>query len=512
MKNWFPILASILALAVSCGKDNPDVPESPAPVLVSTSPQNGITDVTGRSLTAVFTFDQNIKCSPEAQAGIRVDGGATVENVNVFGTELSVVLAGLEAGKSYTLTLPSGTVAGFRKNQMESAAIIFTFTTRKAEPVDPDGWETAAAAARNMGTGWNLGNTLDSNSGSLDNMWIEAWTERKPSNYETAWGQPVATRDLIHMFKLEGFNCIRVPVTWYPHMGKLEVTVKKIDGEDRGVWDPATWTGYDVDPAWMARVKEVVDYVVDEDMYCILNVHHDTGAESAAWLRADPEVYGRQKERFCELWKQIATTFRGYDKHLLFESFNEMLDSKSTWNYSTSEAHQTINKYNADFVAAVRATGGNNAVRNLILNTYAASTDSRALSDFVLPQDSAKDHLMAEVHSYAPYLFAFDVSYGQKTSFDSSCEEEVKGIVDNLNKHFVSRGIPCVIGEYGCTARQSEIERAKQASCYVSNAAKYDIPCVYWMSLSDGEDRTVPKWTTPTIKTAILNAWNENHR
>lgn len=122
-----------------------------------------------------------------------------------------------------------------------------------------------------MGAGWNLGNTQDSNSGDLTHMWLEAWFDRSSKAYETAWGQPQATRELIHMFKEAGFGAIRVPVTWYPHMG----TITLHDGAN---WDPDTWSGTAVDPAWMARVKEVVDYVIDEGLYCILNVHHDTEA------------------------------------------------------------------------------------------------------------------------------------------------------------------------------------------------------------------------------------------
>ena len=368
---------------------------------------------------------------------------------------------------------------------------------------DVEEWESAAECARHMGAGWNLGNTLDANSGDANNMWIEAYTKRATSDYETAWGQPVATRQLIHMFKEAGFNAIRVPVTWYPHMGTVSVSIK----DSKGYWDLGTWTGYDIDKAWMARVKEVVGYVLDEGMYCILNVHHDTGESSTGWLRADASSYTLYNNRYQRLWTQIATEFESYGPRLVFESFNEMLDAKGTWNYSTAEAHEYINKYNEDFVKTVRATGGNNAKRNLILNTYAASCLPQALSAFRLPQDSVEGHLLAEVHSYAPYLFAFDVEYGQKTVFDESCEKEVKGLVDNMYNYLVKKGIPCVLGEYGCTASQTELEMAKQASCYVSAAAKYDIPCFYWMVLSDGPDRAVPKWSKPVLKDAILNSW-----
>ena len=368
--------------------------------------------------------------------------------------------------------------------------------------VDSEGWENAAAAARHMGAGWNLGNTLDANSGSADNMWIEAYSARTPSDYETAWGQPLTTRALIHMFKEAGFGAIRVPVTWYPHMGKVQVSGVR--------WDISTWTGYEIDPVWMARVKEIVGYVLDEGLYCILNVHHDTGDATTAWLRADRAVYGAVRDRYCALWRQIATEFASCGERLLFESFNEMLDGSGNWNGSTDAAHDVINLYNADFVATVRATGGNNVRRNLILNTYSASPDPKVLAAFRLPEDRVEGHLLAEVHSYAPYLFAFDAGQYEKTVFDASCEQEVRTQIGNLYTYLVSKGIPCVIGEYGCTSRRTEVEMAKQAACYISAAAPCDIPCFYWMTLSEGADRSVPKWSKPLLKDAILSAYNAN--
>ena len=515
MKKFIAILAVLSILAVSCEeKPEPEPEPSPAPVLLSTNPGDGVSEVEGSSLAVVFTFDQNIKCTLASQSGISVSGGAKVDKANAYGADLTVTVSGLEPGTSYVLTLPEGTVEGFKANQKGSAAVTFRFSTKEAAPPptpmepgeDSAGWENVAAAVRNMGAGWNLGNTLDSNSGDIDNMWIEAFSERTTANYETAWGQPVATRELIHMFKQAGFNAIRVPVTWYPHIGTVSVTVSN----NHGHWDMSTWKGYDVDPVWMARVKEVVGYVLDEGMYCILNVHHDTGAATTAWLRADRRVYESVRERYCSLWTQIATEFESCGQKLLFESFNEMLDVNGTWNSSSAEAHEVINMYNADFVATVRATGGNNVHRNLILNTYAASSTKEALSSFRLPEDTIEEHLMAEVHSYAPYHFAFNTD-NPKEIFDASCESEVRGIIETLNTWFVSKGIPCIIGEFGAdTQKRSETELAKQASCYVSAATKYNIPCFYWMGLSDGDDRKVPKWTKPLVKDAILKAYKDN--
>ena len=492
-------------LAVSCGGHEDPVPEAEAPLLVSTSPENGAGGFLDSSMSVVFTFDQNIKCSAEARKGISIDGGASVDKVDTYGVEMTVSVSGLKRGNTYTVTIPAGTVEGYRNNQKPSPAFTLSFSLKGSDPV-PDVWEDAATAVRNMGVGWNLGNTLDSNSGDVNNMWIEAFTGRTTADYETAWGQPVTTRALIHMFREAGFGAIRVPVTWYPHMGKVTVSVRG----DKGYWDMSTWTGNDVDPAWMARVREVVTYVLDEGMYCILNVHHDTGTATTAWLRADKAVHDAVKGRYCDLWRQIATEFEPFGEKLLFESFNEMLDTKGTWNYASAAADDVINAYNADFVATVRATGGNNASRNLVLNTYAASTEQKVLEDFALPEDSAQGHLLAEVHSYAPYHFAFNTDYPKKV-FDDACDQEVRGIIDRVGKYLVQRGIPCILGEYGAdTSEREEAELAKQAACYVSEAAKYNIACFYWMTLSNGEDRSVPKWTKPVLKDAILKAYRDS--
>ena len=520
----YKLLALFLALlAVACGgtgNQEPVPEEVPGPALVSTDPADGATGLTGASLSIRFTFDQTITCTAEGQAGITADGGASKPVVSPNGTVLTVVVGGLSPGKSYTIYLPAGTVKGYKQNQKPSAAITFHFSMKEANPVDPNSWETAATAVKNMGVGWNLGNTLESNSGDVNNMWIETNPNRTPSTYENAWGQTDATRELIHLFKEAGFNAIRVPVTWYPHMGNFKATITG------NYWDKSRWlesTDYQVDRDWMARVKEVVSYVIDEGMYCILNIHHDTGTASTAWLIAERDVYQAVKARYCALWEQIATEFESFGPQLLFESFNEMLardkDGNFIWNYISAEADQVINAYNADFVATVRATGGNNAKRNLVLNTYAASPYQQVLLDFQLPEDAVEGHLMAQVHSYAPYHFAFNPSkdddWQPKTVFDDACDKEVRTIVDGMNQNLVARGIPCILGEFGADTREgparAEAELAKQAACYVSQAAKYNIACFYWMGLVDGpEDRAAPRWTKPTLRDAILKAYNDN--
>lgn len=372
------------------------------------------------------------------------------------------------------------------------------------QPEETDTFESAAEAVARMGAGWNLGNTLDSHSGEVDHMWIEAWTSRSPRDYETAWGQPQATRELIHMFKEAGFSSIRIPVTWYPHIGTITL-------HDQEKWDMTTWTGTTVDPQWMIRVKEVVDYVIDEGMYCILNVHHDTGAASTAWLIASEVDFTAAKDRYGALWRQIAETFKDYGEKLLFESYNEMLDPFDSWcfasfaspnRYSESVArlaYNGINSYAKLFVETVRATGGNNKFRNLVVNTYGACSGDgtwnphliEPLTQMALPE--APGHIAVEVHSY------WDAE-----RFDAQ-KAEIDMLFTNLDTHIVQRlGVPVIIGEWGGSNGEDSDANVAFASYFAQKAKEAGVAAYWWMCLSDGNDRAALRWTTPRIKDAIL--------
>jgi len=368
-------------------------------------------------------------------------------------------------------------------------------------------FESAEDAVLHMGAGWNLGNTLDSNSGSLDHMWIEAWTKRTPKDYETAWGQPQATRSLMHMFKEAGFGAIRIPVTWYPHIGTITL-------HDSEKWDPASWTGYEVDPVWMARVKEVVDYVLDEGMYCILNVHHDTGSADTAWLVAGDDGFAAAQERYQALWEQIALTFKDYGEKLLFESYNEMLDSYDSWcfaSYATpgrydaavaASAYSGINKYASLFVETVRKTGGNNAMRNLVVNTYGACSGDgtwnnhlkEPLTQLRLPE--APGHIAVQIHSY-----------WESDKFDSQ-KADIDRLFTNISQHLRQRlGVPVIIGEWGGGSSIDTDDNVRFAEYFSQNAKANGVAAFMWMGLSDGNDRATPQWTMPKTKDAILKAY-----
>lgn len=388
-------------------------------------------------------------------------------------------------------------------------------------------FETAAEAVANMRVGWNLGNTLESNSGDVNNMWIEAWTDRTPAKYETSWGQPVTKPELIKMFKDAGFNAIRVPVTWYPHMEATFSSVKWNNSTGAlDAWNPTTDDiGTQIQAAWMQRVHEVVDYVINQGMYCILNVHHDTGAANTAWLIASASDYTKQQARYEAVWKQIAEEFKDYGDHLLFEGYNEMLDTYDSWcfasfaapsNYNASvatEAYTAINNYAQSFVNAVRATGGNNAQRNLIVTTYGACSGEGTwnshlqdpLKQMKLPTDQVANHLVFEVHAY-PSL----------KSGLSTAKNNVTKMMNFLQSNLSSKGAPIIIGEWG-TANDIEggkddydVRKADKlafARYFVEQAKAKGFGTFYWMGLSDGEHRSVPEFNQADLKDAIIKGY-----
>ena len=348
--------------------------------------------------------------------------------------------------------------------------------------------ESAAQAVKNMGIGTNFGNCTD-----VVAMWMNM-NSNSVTDFEKAWGQEPTTKPMVDFLKKNGFNSVRIPVTWFQHM--------KADGT--------------VDEAWMNRIQEIVDYVIDNGMYCILNVHHDTGADDENvkhWIKADEANYKENKEKFEYLWTQIATRFKNYDQHLVFEGYNEMLDADNTWNAPKSaSSYQGLNGYAQSFVNAVRATCGNNETRNLIISTYAAASGDDVLNNLSIPTDKVDDHIAVEVHTYGPW------NWFTKGKWDASCSKEIADMFTRLNSKFISKGIPCIIGEYGThgsksvskNSSASEIQAAAdQAADIVKQAKAYGVATFYWMSIFDGTDRSVPQWTLPTVVEAMKKAYNE---
>lgn len=334
-------------------------------------------------------------------------------------------------------------------------------------------FENAKDAVKNMGVGWNLGNTLDANDAS------KTWTTTE--QHETCWGQPVTKPELMKMMKEAGFNSIRVPVTWYQEM----------DSEGN------------VNEAWMNRVKEVVDYVIDNGMYCILNVHHDTGDGNTHWIHASSTNYNKNKAKFEKLWKQIAETFKDYDQHLLFEGYNEMLDDNNTWNEPSNktDGYKAINDYAKSFVTTVRNSGGNNASRNLIVNTYSASSTPNAMQNLDKPENS--NHIIFQIHSYPNW------------KSKSNAKTEIDNLISNIKSKLIDRA-PVIIGEYATfTTWPSDLDyyyENKDVALYamdylIKKTKENGIGTCYWMGMSDGSYRDMPAFHQADLAQTLIKAY-----
>ena len=316
------------------------------------------------------------------------------------------------------------------------------------------------AILEDMGLGWNLGNSLDATGGSgLDT--------------ETSWSNPKTTQALIDKVKSLGFNTVRVPVSWGKH----------VSGDN-----------YTIDSAWLARVKEVVDYCYKNDMYVILNIHHDTkssASASGAGYYPRSSAYSSSEKFVTSVWSQAAEYFKDYDYHLIFETLNEprLIGTGYEWWFNkwnipseVKDAIDCINKLNQKAVDTIRATGSNNKGRLIMCPGYDASIDGATVSGFKLPTDISgnKNRIAVSVHAYSPYNFAMNVGSGSTSTYTSSIKNELQDLFSTLKSNFRDKGIPVVIGEFGSTDKNNTAERVKWATDYTALAKKNNIPCVLW--------------------------------
>jgi len=311
--------------------------------------------------------------------------------------------------------------------------------------------KTAEEIVADMGIGWNLGNTFDATGYKAGNIYAQ----------EQSWGNPIVDQALMQRVKDAGFTTIRIPVTWYRNLSK--------DGS------------YTIDPAFIARVKEVVDYAYACDLYVIINMHHES------WINVKnlDTNYVKIGEQLGAMWKQVAEAFADYDQHLIFEGMNEprMAGTSLEWN-GNKAGFDAVNYLNQVFVDAVRLEPkGNNAERCLMVPGYAASSSYAAMAAVKLPTvngETAKN-LIVSVHCYSPYDFC--LSDNQKT-FDpnnNAHTSSIDSVFSNVYSIFLARGIPVIIGETGATnTGNNHADRANWAYYMGSKAAQYGVPIIIW--------------------------------
>jgi aryl-phospho-beta-D-glucosidase BglC (GH1 family) len=326
-----------------------------------------------------------------------------------------------------------------------------------------DNKNPAKAVSDNIRIGWNLGNTLD------------AFAENAPGlSSETSWYNPRATKTLIQSVKKAGFNAVRIPITWLNHTG------------------PAP--DYKIDTEWMNRVKEVADYVLSEDMYAIINIHHDGNGEE--WLRPDTADKKAMFARFSALWKQISAEFCGFCEKLLFEGMNEF---HVGYDAPTDDYLKTTDELNRLFTQTVREK---NPERVLIVPSY--NTQFTYALKMKLPDDSAKNSLIVEIHSYDPWSFAGE---GEGTWGTPADKAEVDSRLDTVKETFIDKGIPVILGEYGVVTKADSRSRLAHIEYTTKAAVSRGIVPFYW---DDGGafgvvDRKTEKFDEITLK-AIMNA------
>lgn len=299
---------------------------------------------------------------------------------------------------------------------------------------------TATEVAARMAPGWNLGNTLEAGN-SANNF-----TNKGGLGAETSWQGTKTTQDVIDYVKAQGFRSVRIPCAWV--MGHIS--------------DAANYT---IDGNWMARVKEIVDYCINDGLYVVINDHWDGG-----WLEnniGNTTAKVRNTEILKTLWTQIATAFRDYDEHLLFAGLNEPNNDDSKAKAETAY----LQDYEQAFIDAVRATGGNNARRILVVQGPGTNIDKTCnYFDMAKFTDTAADRLMVEIHYYDPWQFwgmEKDESWGKVfyywgkdnhvsgSGHNATWGEEsyMKEELQKLKTKFVDNGVPVLIGEFGANWR-----------------------------------------------------------
>lgn len=347
----------------------------------------------------------------------------------------------------------------------------------------------AMAFVKDMKIGWNLGNTFDA---------FNDYSRGDDLKIESSWVGVKTTEEMIEAVHQAGFNTLRLPVSWHNHVDE----------------------NFTINTPWLDRVQQVVDWAVARDMYVILNTHHDVYPQ---YYYPDEKNYETSEKYITTIWAQLAERFQDYDQHLIFEGMNEPRPKGKgqEWWFNQDDPYcqevaGCINKLNQAFVDTVRASGGRNADRYLMVTPYCATPEAATnLNWFKLPQDAADNRLIVSVHAYRPYDFALEMpgvdSYDPVKNAGQL--SEIISFMSSLYKTYVANGIPVVLGEYGAIEKNGNLQdRATFYAYYVATASSRNIPCVVWDNHAfkgDGErfgllDRKKLTWPDQILVDAMM--------
>lgn len=448
---WLLIVFIQMFSCMGCTKNAEE--KNPAPEFKLSIPENDATNV---SLSTKIEVTFNGVISLASNHGITINNAPAVVKAS---SNSLVFESALTYNTSYKIIIPKGTVFNsFGVPLTEEIQIVFK---TKEAPLTNESLEFV----KNMGVGWNLGNTLDTKS--VD---------------ETAWGNPKARKELIDAISAKGFKTLRVPVTWQYHMGAAP--------------------DYTIEASWLDRVVEVVNYGLDNGMYVIINIHHDE-----EWLTPNYAKADKVKDQLGKVWSQIAERFKEYDNHLIFETLNEtrLKDSPEEWTGGTAEGRDCINQYHQVAVDAIRSTGSNNTNRYIMVSTYAASAAQVAIDGLILP---TAENILLSIHNYYPYELCLGKN-GKDWGTDAD-KQSLDAEFDKLVNKFISKGIPVVMGEWGNLNHDNPEDRIRHAGYYAEGCLKRGICPIWWDNGNSKEfgiiNRYNFQWVFPEIADAIVNA------
>lgn len=281
--------------------------------------------------------------------------------------------------------------------------------------------------------------------------YYEINTLEKLNFYETFWCEDITTKELIETLKNKGFNAIRISFDVYNHIN--------INGI--------------IDDLWLNRLKEIVDYCMDLDIYCLVDIVETYG------LYLD-NLSDESVNLFISLWQQVANIFKDYNHNILFSPFNEIRNTQGDWSTEDKKILDNINYLYQVFVDTIRSTRRNNSYRNLILTTYAAGVNQAVVDNFKIPSDTTYNHLLIECHNYQPVNFTFNEINLGSTDFVNEWgtrkdKKEFNKTFKLLNSFIRKTKLPLIIGEFGAVDRTSVSERIEYLSYYKKKAQKYKI-------------------------------------
>lgn len=324
----------------------------------------------------------------------------------------------------------------------------------------------AISFVNGMGAGWNLGNAFDAS----DCTWLS-----NELDYESAWCGAKTTRALIKAVADEGFTTIRVPVSWHNH----------VDGS------------FNISEAWMERVKEVIDWCVEEDMYIVLDSHHDI---KKGYYYPTEEEFKTSEKYVKKIWAQIADEFKDYSEKLIFEVSNEPRATGTDYEWwfdvnspseQAAESIECINKLNQTALDTIRAAGGKNTSRYIVIPGYSTSTNGVITEGFKLPKDSVKNRLVVAIHIYA----------NKKGYYINP--------IKKVYEKYVKNGVPVIISEYNLNegANNYTTESAEFLGGFVKYARDCGITSILWDNNAKEYkliDRATAKWVHKDIADSIV--------